>query len=50
MREEQRKSVVGVVAWEEGEGRVTCEGIECQLGLSGIGRRILGRMSPMAFF
>ncbi len=40
---------MGVEAWKEGEGTVACEGIECQLGLSGIGRRILGRTSPVAF-
>ena len=40
---------MGVEAWEAGEGAAICEGAEWQVGLSGIGRRILGRTSPMAF-
>ena len=41
--------MVGVEAWEAGEGRATCEGTEREVWLSGIGSWIFGRTSPMAF-
>ena len=41
--------MAGVDAREEGEETGSIEGTQCEVGLEGIGRSILGRMSPMAF-